>query len=127
MADNCPSYPRIDPVPQFVARPLWSVMIPTYNSVDYLPATLASVLDQLPPDAAQVEVVDDCSGKVDSRAVVNQWGRGRVAYYSQPLNVGPQANFTTCVQRAVGHWVHILHDDDMVLPGFYASAEAAAD
>jgi hypothetical protein len=33
------------------------------------------------------------------------------------------------VERARGEWVHILHGDDMVRPGFYAAAErgAAAD
>ena len=27
-----PSIPRIEPVPEGIARPLWSVMIPTSNS-----------------------------------------------------------------------------------------------
>ena len=31
------------------------------------------------------------------------------------------ANWTTCIERARGHWVHILHDDDVVVDGFYTA------
>jgi len=53
--------PAIDPVAPDASRPLWSVMIPTYNCARYLREALGSVLDQDPgPGAMQVEVVDDC-------------------------------------------------------------------
>ncbi len=32
----------------------------------------------------------------------------------------PSANFNTCLQRSHGHWVHVLHGDDLVLDGFSA-------
>ena len=41
--------------------------------------------------------------------------------WSQATNIGMVSNFNSCVQRARGQWVHILHDDDLVLPGFYAA------
>jgi hypothetical protein len=28
-------------------------------------------------------------------------------------------NFNNCIERSLGHWVHILHTDDFVYPGFY--------
>lgn len=116
------AYPSIDPLPELARRPVWSVMIPTYNCAAYLTHTLRSVLEQAPSaDEMQIEVIDDASASDDPAAVVRQIGGGRVAFFRQPKNVGPQANFTTCVQRARGHWVHILHGDDMVRPGFYAS------
>jgi glycosyltransferase involved in cell wall biosynthesis len=109
-----------------VSRPFWSVMIPTYNCAHYLRQTLASVLAQDPgPERMQIEVVDDCSTKDDPEAVVRELGRGRVAYYRQPKNVGAIGNFNTCVARSTGHWVHLLHGDDYVLPGFYESVETA--
>jgi glycosyltransferase involved in cell wall biosynthesis len=121
-------YPRIGPPPPASPRPFWSVMIPTYNCASYLGHTLKSVLDQAPPgDEMQIEVIDDVSGKDDPGAVVEEVGAGRVTFFRQPANVGPQANFTTCVQRATGHWVHILHGDDMVRPGFYAAMRRAAE
>ena len=116
------SYPRIDPLPPGTVRPFWSVMIPTYHCAAYLRHTLQSVLAQAPsPGEMQIEVVDDVSREDDPAAVVREMRDGRVTFFRQPTNVGPQANFTTCVHRARGHWVHILHGDDMVRPGFYAA------
>lgn len=96
-------------------------MIPTYNCAGFLEHTIESVLRQAPaPDQMQIEVVDDRSSMDDPEEVVRRLGGGRVTFFRQPRNVGPQANFTTCVRRARGEWVHILHGDDMVREGFYA-------
>ena len=118
-------YPVITPVSPDVRRPFWSIMIPVYNCAGYLSGTLASVLAQMPPGEVQVEVIDDCSTRDDPAGVVAACGDERVHYYRQPANVGPQANFTSCIQRARGEWVHILHGDDLVAPGFYAAFEQA--
>ena len=112
--------PAIAPVQDGVHRPLWSVMIPTFNCAKYLQQTLESVLaqDQC-SDQMQIEVVDDCSTKDDPKAVVEKVGKGRVAFHRKPKNEGAIANFNTCIQRSRGHLLHILHGDDYVLPGFY--------
>ena len=121
-------YPSIVPVRKGVHRPLWSVMIPTYNCAKYLERTLKSVLEQAPrTELMQIEVVDDCSTKDDPEAVVRELGRGRVSFYRQPQNVGAICNFNTCIQRSVGQIVHILHGDDIVLPGFYNVLQEAFD
>ena len=107
-------YPVIAPVPREVSRPFWSIMIPVYNCAHYLRATLASVLSQIPrEEPVQIEVIDDHSTQDDPACVVEECGRGRVTYFRHPVNVGPQANFTTCIERARGEWVHILHGDDL--------------
>jgi glycosyltransferase involved in cell wall biosynthesis len=111
---------EIPPVPEGTARPFWSVMIPTYNCARFLRQTLKSVLSQDPgPDMMQIEVVDDRSTLDDPAAVVAEVGRGRVAFYLQPRNVGHTRNFETCLKRARGKVVHLLHGDDYVLDGFY--------
>ena len=120
------AYPPIAPVPAGVDRPFWSIMIPTYNCAEYLRDTLESVLADLPAGRpVQIEVVDDCSMRDDPEAVVAACRDARVDFFRQPRNVGPQANFTTCIQRARGEWVHILHGDDLVVPGFYETLETA--
>jgi glycosyltransferase involved in cell wall biosynthesis len=112
------------PVPEGTRRPLWSVMIPTYNCAKYLRETLASVLAQDPgAEHMQIEVVDDCSTKDDPQAVVREMGMGRVVFYRQPTNVGHTRNFETCLQRSRGYLTHLLHGDDAVRPGFYAKME----
>jgi GT2 family glycosyltransferase len=125
--DGQRSHPSIAPVNGSEARPRWSVMIPTYNCAEYLRVTLKSVLMQDPgADAMQIEVIDDRSTKDDPEAVVRELSPdGRVSFYRQPENVGPQANFTSCIERARGHLVHILHGDDAVREGFYERMEAA--
>lgn len=118
--------PRIDPLPQNTARPLWSVMIPSYNYADYMRGTLKSVLCQDPgADTMQIEVVDDGSTTDDPEAVTRAIGRGRIAFHRQPRNLGIVGNFNDCIRRARGEWVHILHGDDLVRPGFYARAHQA--
>src|SRR5678815_5469359 len=116
---------RVLPVPEGTTRPLWSVMIPTYNCASYLRETLASVLAQDPgPERMQIEVVDDCSTKDDPQAVVREVGMGRVVFHRQRANVGHTQNFETCLQRSRGYLIHLLHGDDAVRPGFYATIEA---
>lgn len=116
--------PRIAPVRTGEHRPFWSVMIPTYNCAEYLRQTLASVLCQAPgPEQMQIEVIDDCSTKDDPERVVAELAAGRVQFYRQPSNQGAGKTFNTCINRARGHWVHILHGDDAVLPGFYREYE----
>ena len=116
----------IEPIPKGLHRPLWSVMIPTYNRTKYLEQTLKSVLEQFPgSDVMQIEVIDNCSTEADPEAVVRRIGQNRVSFYKQSKNVGLVANLTTCIKRARGHLVHILHDDDLVLPGFYSHLQSA--
>lgn len=115
-----PFQPRLEPLAADIARPLWSVMIPTYNCAGYLRETLDSVLRQDPgPELMQIEVVDDCSTMDDPEAVVAEVGRGRVAFYRRPENGGHLANFDTCLRRSRGRLIHLLHGDDAVRDGFY--------
>lgn len=108
------------------SRPLWSVMIPTYNCAHYLRETLASVLAQDPGvDLMQIEVIDDCSTADDPEAIVQELGKGRVGFYRQPRNLGVPQNFETCLHRSQGHLIHLLHGDDYVRPGFYAKMQQA--
>jgi len=118
-------YPLIEPVTQEHQRPFWSVMIPAYNGTKYLEQTLKSVLVQDPgPDEMQIEVVDDCSTKDDPEELVQDIGKGRISFFRNPQNVGLLSNWDTCIRRAHGHWVHILHQDDLVLSGFYEQLRA---
>lgn len=112
--------PKIPALAAETYRPLWSVMIPSFNCATYLRLTLESVLSQDPGvEHMQIEVVDDCSTKDDPESVVQEVGRGRVSFYRKNNNEGAVANFNTCIERSRGQLVHILHGDDLVMPGFY--------
>ncbi|OUL26016.1 glycosyl transferase family 2 [Nostoc sp. RF31YmG] len=115
-------FPTVDSIPEGIHRPFWSVMITTYKRTEYLADAIKSVLEQgIEADEMQIEVVDDCSPENIEviEVIVNEVGQGRVSLYRQPKNVGIYANWNTCLFRACGYWVHILSDDDQVLPGFY--------
>ncbi len=115
----------VPPVEDSAPRPLWSVMIPVFNGAADLCRSLEAVLAQaLEPEMMQIEVVDDCSTRDDPEAVVRELGRGRVAFYRQPVNVGHSRNFNTCLERARGRLVHILHADDWVGDCFYEKMAA---
>lgn len=112
--------PVIKPVEDSALRPLWSVMIPVYNCISTVEETLRSVLVQaLPADQMQIEVVDDASTDGDVKQLIETVGKGRVKYYRQPTNVGSLSNFETCINRAEGKIVHLLHGDDKVKEGYY--------
>ena len=117
---------EIPPIAEGIARPFWSVMIPTYHCARFLRQTLESVLAQdLGPESMQIEVVDDGSTLDDPAAVVAEVGRGRVSFFRQERNVGHTKNFETCLKRARGKVVHLLHGDDYVMAGFYNKLQQA--
>ena len=126
MSERIPQKPPvIKALPDHITRPLWSVMIPTYNCSRYLIENLRSVLEQDPgADIMQIEVVDDFSTDTDVESP-GQGNRERAGldYYRQPENVGSLRNFETCLNRATGHYIHLLHGDDQVKTGFYSEIE----
>lgn len=106
-------------------RPLWSVLIPTYNCSHYLKTTIHSVLIQdRGVENMEIWVVDDCSSD-NPQAIVEELGKGRVRFYRQQRNVGQLNNFSTCLNLARGKITHLLHGDDFVQYGFYESLEKA--
>ncbi len=122
------SRPDIGPAPVGIVRPFWSVMIPTFNRLDYLGEAIRSVLDQDPgPEQMHIEVIDNYSTMSDVRGFVRDLAGGRVSIFRQSENVGMTRNWNTCLIRSIGHYVHILHDDDMVMPGFYMAYRELAE
>ena len=43
----------------------------------------------------------------------------RISYIRQPCNLGLARNWNDCIARAQGELIHLLHQDDLVYPGFY--------
>jgi glycosyltransferase involved in cell wall biosynthesis len=125
--ENPPLIPRIKEIGS--VRPFCSVMIPTYNPrVDYLEETLHSVLQQDPgPEQMQIEVIDDCSSDDLAAQTARRVGGGRVTFHAEHQNRGLANTWNRCIERARGNWVHILHQDDTVLPGFYERLRQGAE
>jgi glycosyltransferase involved in cell wall biosynthesis len=124
-----PSRPQIHPLQGAGTRPFWSVMIPTYNPrLDYLEETLRSVLQQDPgAGEMQIEVVDDCSPDGAPVELVRHLAGDRIAVHVELKNNGLAGVWNRCIERARGHWVHILHQDDLVFPGFYQALKESIE
>jgi glycosyltransferase involved in cell wall biosynthesis len=121
-------FPKIKPLVSKPNRPFWSVMLPTFKKLEYLEQTLQSVLQQLPESPqVQIEVVNDNPDRSlqdKMEALVKRVGGDRVSFYRHTEDdIGQTAIFNLCIERAKGDWVHLLHDDDLVLPGFYQALE----
>jgi glycosyltransferase involved in cell wall biosynthesis len=118
--------PKIAPInDDHIDKPLWSVMIPTYNCARSLHKTLASVLMQDPGShIMQIAVVDNCSTQDDPEAVVTEVGKGRIEFYRNPHNLGSTSNFNRCIELSNGRLIHILHGDDYVFEGFYCKLQS---
>jgi glycosyltransferase involved in cell wall biosynthesis len=116
--------PHIAPIALAEERPDWSVMIPSFNCGNFLRQAIESVLSQdKGADLMQIEVVDDYSTDIDVRKLVEELGGGRISFFRQEMNVGSLRNFETCINRAKGKYIHILHGDDYTDPGFYDEIE----
>ena len=114
----------IEPVKSNIKRPLWSVLIPTYNCATFLRETIESVLSQnINADNMEIIVIDDYSTLDDPKKVVEEVGKGRVKFVRQTQNVGKVRNYETGLQLSRGIYIHQLHGDDRVLPGFYKEME----
>lgn len=116
--------PIINPLSDADSRIIWSVMIPVYNCIHYLRETLESVLQQaFPEEVMQIMVIDDCSTDGNVAELVQTVGNGRIDYFKKDKNGGSLRNFESCINKARGKYVHILHGDDKISPGFYAEME----
>lgn len=104
--------------------PLVSIMIPTYNQPEFLPAAVASALAQTYPNL-EIIIADDCSTDAACRDVLAAFqGKARIRVCRNETNLGRVANYQkTLYKRARGEWVLNLDGDDyFVEPTFIEQA-----
>lgn len=93
--------------------PQVSVVIPTYNSAEFLPDAIESALSQ--DIESEVIVVDD--GSTDNTAeVVARYAERREVRYIRQQNRGPAAARNTGVRAATADYVAVVDSDDALAP-----------
>lgn len=102
----------------------FSVVIPVYNGAKFLETTIKSVLSQVRP-FDEIIIVNDASTDA-SRAIAEQF-RGKVQYKYNEVPTGFVDAWNRAVKYATGDYVTILHQDDLIFPGYLVSIEAALD
>ncbi|MEC4818669.1 MAG: tetratricopeptide repeat protein, partial [Scytonema sp. PMC 1069.18] len=115
---NFPAIPAV--LSEQAQGPFWTVIIPVYQRTNYILDCLAGVLAQWQgEDDMEILVLDNASTP-PLFDLVNSIGKGIVKYYRHPQNLGVVGNGNAGLALSRGKWVHILHDDDCVFPGFYS-------
>ncbi|MEO1375230.1 MAG: tetratricopeptide repeat protein [Cyanobacteria bacterium J06635_10] len=114
-------FPAIPPLRESEKpRPFWTVAIPIYKRKDYILECLANVLLQWSGEAEMEILVIDNSSESPLYELINSLAGGIVNYYRNSENIGPTNNMNVGISLSRGEWVHVLHDDDSVCPGFYS-------
>jgi glycosyltransferase involved in cell wall biosynthesis len=101
-------------------KPDITIAVTVFDRRTYLIDAIASALEQTLP-ASRVFVLEDHGpdpGLADF--VCNSFGR-RVEYLRNPSRRGLFDNWNACIEHCSTKWLSILHDDDLLRPGFVAS------
>jgi len=118
-------FPAIPPVtPSEKKRPFFSVIIPLYNRKDYMLECLASVLAQWQGEEEMEILVMDNASDPPLYDLVNIIGGGIVNYYLNSENIGPRRNFNRGIALSRGEWIHLMPEDEYVLPGYYSQLKS---
>ena len=108
-------------------RPFWTVIIPLYNRTHYLLECFASVLAQWSGNEEMEILVMDNASTPPLWNWVEAIGGGIVRYYRNPENIGARRNFNLGIALSRGQWIHVLPEDEYVLPGFYAKLQKSLE
>ncbi len=107
-------------MPIVPARPLVSVIIPTYDTARFLDEAVASVLGSSYPET-EIIVVDDGSGDPEALRVLENFRRPRTRVVRIP-HAGPAGARNHGISLARGEYILPLDDDDKVHPDYIAKA-----
>ncbi|RXE85350.1 glycosyltransferase [Pseudoalteromonas sp. A757] len=89
-----------------------SLIVPTYNSAEYIQACLASLVTQL-EDFAEIIVIDDCSTD-DTFALLSAFAKRNQAVHvlQTETNSGPGVARNLGIEHAKGEWILFVDSDD---------------
>lgn len=97
-------------------RPWLTIAIPTYNRAKVLEEGLTHVISQM-TEGVEVLICDNCSSD-GTEMLAKEKARQFpfIRYIRNPCNIGADANVLRCLRDSRGKFVHLLADDDILLP-----------
>lgn len=103
-----------------------SIVVPAYNSVDFIRATLESIFAQTYRDF-EVIVSDHSSTDGTSEVLESYADKGQIQYFQQPAGGGAPANWRAVTERAGGEYLKLVCGDDLLAPTILESQVKALD
>lgn len=100
-------------------RPRFSICIPAYNRVSFLPELLDSIYAQNFLDYDIVICEDGSPERAEIRDVINKYSLlhpNSINYYENEVNLGYDGNIRNLLKRATGTYCFFLGNDDLILP-----------
>jgi len=104
----------------------FSIAIPAHNGERYLSRSIASALAQTRP-ADEIVIVNDASTNGTVEIAHRTEFQLRVGYRYNAQATGFADAWNRAVEYAVGEYVTILHQDDLLHPGYLDSIEKSLD
>src|SRR5574344_1834201 len=93
---------------------LVSVIMPSYNTAQYIAESINSVINQTYQEWELI-IVDDCSTD-DTDEVVKSFHDKRIRYLKNDKNSGAAVSRNRALREAKGRWIAFLDSDDLWKP-----------
>lgn len=94
---------------------LVSIIMPSYNTAQYIEKTIKSVLDQKYTNWELI-IVDDCSTDNTDEVVKKYLNDKRIKYLKNEQNSGAAISRNRALRAARGQWIAFLDSDDLWMP-----------
>lgn len=94
---------------------LVSIIMPSYNTADYISETVQSVLNQTYQNWELI-IVDDCSTDNTDEVIQPLLADQRIHYFKNEINSGAAVSRNKALREANGKWIAFLDSDDLWLP-----------
>lgn len=88
-----------------------SILIPTYNSENYIDKAIESALNQT-YENIEIVISDNASTDGTKRIIEKYSNRNNVTVNFNSENLGPVENWRMCLKLATGKWVKFVFSDD---------------
>ena len=93
---------------------LVSIIMPSYNTANFISDTIRSVIEQT-YEIWELIIVDDCSTD-NSELVITSFSDSRIRYLKNEKNSGAAVSRNRALRVAKGKWIAFLDSDDLWMP-----------
>lgn len=92
-----------------------SIIMPSYNTANFISESIESVIDQT-YSSWELIIVDDCSTDKTDDVVKPYLKDSRITYIKNDKNSGAAASRNRALREAKGKWIAFLDSDDLWMP-----------